>query len=539
LRLDTSPKVTVNRSLALARWQTRVAVPAAVAVAAIIAVPLVVDTGHASLRLTGLRENGIYDGPSLAAMVVTVTATGTKIDRVRAQIDGHRVPTAVHGRTLTLRPGTLRDGTHTLDVNAPGHGLRRGASVRRTFSVDTTPPALAVDAPKSAPSLRSPVTITGKVTGAVRVTAGTKTVSVRADRFTLTLATPPAGLKVVATDIAGNATTDTVTVPVHHPLMRGVHLTGYGWNFKPLRNPVLRLAREHKINTVELDIKEEDGYVNFDTSVQLAHRIHAVRVLYDPRKVINQLHAMNVRVVGRIVCFRDPKLATWAWHHGHHSWDVQSPGGGPYKSANYGGAAFTNWADPAVRKYNIALAVEGAKLGFDDVMFDYVRRPDGPLHTMRFPGATVKAPQGVTDFVKEASAPIRDHGAYLGLAVFGVSATRPKEVGQNIGDMAKWADYVAPMVYPSHWGPGEYGVSNPNAQPYAIVHRSLKDFQKKVAGTTAEVIPWLQDFSLGVTYNVPQVVAQIRAAAADNIESFLLWDAGCVYQAGALTPMPS
>jgi hypothetical protein len=93
------------------------------------------------------------------------------------------------------------------------------------------------------------------------------------------------------------------------------------------------------------------------------------------------------------------------------------------------------------------------------------------------------------------------------------------------------------MVYPSHWGPGEYGVANPNAEPYAIVHRSLKDFQKKVAGTNAEVIPWLQDFSLGVTYNVPQVVAQIRAAAADGIQSFFLWDAGCVYHGGALTPL--
>jgi hypothetical protein len=243
---------------------------------------------------------------------------------------------------------------------------------------------------------------------------------------------------------------------------------------------------------------------------------------------------MGVRVVGRIVCFRDPKLAKWAWTHGHRDWDVQAPGGGPYKSAKYGGAAFTNWANPQVQDYNIALADEAARLGFDDVMYDYVRRPDGPERTMRFPGATVAAPQGVADFVRRSSTPIRSHGAYFGLAVFGVSATRPKEVGQDIGAMARWVDYVAPMVYPSHWGPGEYGVRNPNAQPYAIVNRSLKDFQKKVAGTQAQVMPWLQDFSLGVTYHVAQVKAQISAAAADGIGSFLLWNAGCTYQAGAL-----
>ena len=76
-------------------------------------------------------------------------------------------------------------------------------------------------------------------------------------------------------------------------------------------------------------------------------------------------------------------------------------------------------------------------------------------------------------------------------------SAQAKEVGQNIGDMVRWADYIAPMVYPSHWGPGEYDVRNPNAQPFPIVHRSLKDFQKKVAGTTAEVMPWLKVAATG------------------------------------------
>ncbi|MEU4183980.1 putative glycoside hydrolase, partial [Micrococcus luteus] len=43
-------------------------------------------------------------------------------------------------------------------------------------------------------------------------------------------------------------------------------------------------------------------------------------------------------------------------------------------------------ANPEIRGYNIALAAEAAKLGFDDIMYDYVRRPDGPLGQMRFPG---------------------------------------------------------------------------------------------------------------------------------------------------------
>jgi len=493
--------------------------------------PLAACGGGTSLTVTDLAAGAVIGAQKASSLVVHVRAGSAH--KATATVDGKPAETAISDGVITVTSPPLGAGKHRLSVHAGG------ATATRTFVVDVTPPALHVQAPATAPSLRTPVTVTGTVTDAVRVTAGDRAVPVTGGHFTITLSAPPARLPVVAVDAAGNKTTDVVSIAVRHPEMRGVHLTGYGWNADVLRKPVLALVRQHKINTVELDVKEEDGYVNFDTGVALAHRMHAVRVLYDPKKVVAQLHAMGVRVVGRIVCFRDPKMAGWAWKHGHRDWVVQAPKGGPYNSAKYGGAAFTNWANHDVQAYNIALATEAAKNGFDDVMYDYVRRPDGPLSTMRFPGATVSAPVGVANFVRDTSGPVRDNGAYLGLAVFGVSATRPKEVGQDIGQMAKYVDYVAPMVYPSHWGPGEYHVPNPNAQPYLIVNRSLKDFQKKVTGTNAQVMPWLQDFSLGVTYHVKQVDAQINAAAADGITSFLLWNAGCSYQGKALAVDPA
>jgi hypothetical protein len=507
---------------------SRLTYPLSLLVVTALAAPLTACGSNPTLTISGLAPHALLDADAAGSLVVRVAAHGASTGQIKARIDGRRLVSSPVGGGVEVSPGVLADGGHTLVVQAAG------TTLSRAFTVDRTPPTLTVDPPSSAPSLRSAVTITGEVTGASRVSAGATSVPVTADHFALRLPAPPAALAIVATDLAGNTTTRTVSVSVKHPLMRGVHLTGYGWNDPGLRNPVLALARVHRINTVELDVKEEDGYVDFDTSVALAHRVHGVRVLYDPAKVVKQLHHLGIRVVGRIVCFRDPKLAAWAWSHHHRDWDVQAPNGKPYKSTNYGAAAFTNWASAPVRAYNIALATEAAKLGFDDVMFDYVRRPDGPVRTMRFPGARVSPPTGVAEFVKDASGPVRSNGAYLGLAVFGVSATRPKEVGQDIGAMARYVDYVAPMVYPSHWGPGEYGVANPNAQPYPIVNRSLKDFVKKVAGTTAQVMPWLQDFSLGVTYKVPQVKAQIVAAARDGIGSFLLWNAGCVYQGRAL-----
>ncbi|HZO62846.1 MAG TPA: putative glycoside hydrolase, partial [Gaiellaceae bacterium] len=237
------------------------------------------------------------------------------------------------------------------------------------------------------------------------------------------------------------------------------------------------------------------------------------------------------RVIGRLVCFRDPILASAAWRDGNRNEVVQTPDGRPY--SGYGG--FTNLASPAVRDYQIAIAVAAARAGVDDVLYDYVRRPDGPLSTMVFPGLKGTPEAAIASFLAETRAALKPYRTFLGASVFGVAATRPTEVAQDVPLMAEHLDYVSAMVYPSHWAPGEYGVQNPNAQPYDIVLRSLQDFQKDVRGTGARVVPWLQDFSLGVEYGRAQVDAEIQAAHDAGIDEFLLWDPAVTYTAAALT----
>ena len=92
------------------------------------------------------------------------------------------------------------------------------------------------------------------------------------------------------------------------------------------------------------------------------------------------------------------------------------------------------------------------------------------------------------------------------------------------------------MVYPSHWGRGEYGVANPESSPYDITARSLADFVKLTEGTPTSVIPWLQAFSLKRTYGPAEVQAQIKAAGDNGAPSFLLWDAACRFSPDALPP---
>jgi hypothetical protein len=211
---------------------------------------------------------------------------------------------------------------------------------------------------------------------------------------------------------------------------------------------------------------------------------------------------------------------------------VQTPSGSEY--AGYGG--FTNFANPVVRAYNVAIAVAAARAGVDEILYDYVRRPDGPRSSMRFPGLHGSPSAAIVHFLRQSRLALRPYGTFLGASVFGIAATRPDQVAQDVPEMARQVDYIAPLVYPSHWGAGEYGVANPNAQPFDIVARSLYDFAHDVTGTPARLVPWLQDFSLGVPYGRAQVRAQIAAARREGIDDFLLWDPNVTYTRTALDP---
>jgi hypothetical protein len=397
---------------------------------------------------------------------------------------------------------------------------------------DRTPPHLTLE-PVGRPVVAGkPLEIRGKVKGARRVEVNGRRATLRHGSFTVTFPKVTERVIAVASDQAGNRVTRRMRLRVHHlpATMHAVHVSAYGWSSRTLRRPLIEMIQKGQINTVELDLKDESGVIGYDSKLPMANRIGSDKGIYDLEGVIDRLHRLNVRVTGRLVAFRDPILAASAWRHGHHERVIQTPGGKAY--ADYGG--FTNFADATVRDYNIDIAEEAAKAGIDDVLYDYVRRPDGPINTMRFVGLKGSPERAIAGFVRDTAERLRPYGTRVGASVFGIAATRPKEIAQDIPRIAKVADFISPMLYPSHWAPGEYNVADPNSHPYEIVNRSLKDFLKDVKGTGAKIVPWLQDFSLGVTYGPAQVRAQLDAARNRGIHDWILWDPSVTYDAAAL-----
>jgi hypothetical protein len=310
--------------------------------------------------------------------------------------------------------------------------------------------------------------------------------------------------------------------------VRSVHLTEWAWSESATKDPVVALIKAGKIDNVQMDVKDEDGLVGYDSKVPLAVEAKTVylqggKPRFDIDATVKEIHDLGATLTARIVTFRDPKLGKWSAANGHMDYLIQDTSGNPYSAGNYGTAAFTNFANQDVKDYNIGLAVEAAQHGFDAIMFDYVRKPENSGQV--YPGIGDRtATQGITDFLTEAAPKIRAAGAAAGAAVFGISAFAPTSVAQDVPGMAKALDFISPMIYPSHWHAGEYSVKSPVDQPYDIVKQSMMDFNRMMIGTKCQVVPWLQNFSWPKTYTAGDVAAQIKAVKDTGINSFYLWN---------------
>ena len=310
--------------------------------------------------------------------------------------------------------------------------------------------------------------------------------------------------------------------------IRGVHVT---MALASIDGKLQEYTQMPGLNAIELDVKDENGEVAFHgLAPPLAKRVGAAMRYYDPVKVAKQVHAEGLFLIGRVVCFEDPYLS-----RGRPDLAIQTSGGGIWR--NHAGLGWTNPYDKRVWDYNLRIAQAAAKAGFDEIQFDYVRFPsDGDIESAVFPGKR-NEPMGITiaKFVHYAASRLKPMGVRVSVDVFGLSATRDLGIGQSPRRLSKIVDAIYPMVYPSHYGSGEYGLDSPVSVPGRTVGRSLRDFRRQMRRGKAQLVPWLEDFSFTGTTTLAHVQEQIRAARRWKAGGFLLWNPSGVYTEGALT----
>jgi hypothetical protein len=330
--------------------------------------------------------------------------------------------------------------------------------------------------------------------------------------------------------------------PVGQPpaVVRGLYLNAWVFSSDRFFN-LLRLADTTEINTFVIDVKDDTGYLTYRSSVPTAVAIGAngrIRV-FDVRERLAALQARGIHPVARIVVAKDPLLA-----RRKPAWAIHDMDGGLWRDRQ--GNAWVDAHQDSVWIYAADLATEAVLLGFAEIQFDYLRFPDEPrwlLERAVFPAE--RPGESLRTAVRRNVALMRQRTADLGvpftLDLFGLTTSTEGDlgIGQSWDDLAPLADVVLPMVYPSHYRRGAYGIAHPNASPYATVRRALQDGLRRNTGLARapRIRPYLQAFSIfHVRYTPEEIRAQIRASEELGLTDWILWNARGVYPAGALLP---
>lgn len=307
--------------------------------------------------------------------------------------------------------------------------------------------------------------------------------------------------------------------------------------------------KENGLNAIVIDVKDYSGLVGYDIQDPkvLKYRAKEIRI---PKinALIKRLHDQGIYVIGRITVFQDPALVK-----ARPDLAVKSKATGePWRDRK--GLAWIDATSKEAWAYDANIAKDALTRGFDEINFDYIRFPsDGDLADMKFSDLASQTPKHVAigEFFKYLRAQLGE--AKLSADLFGLSTINTDDlgIGQVIEDAYKYFDFVAPMIYPSHYATGFLGFKNPAAYPYEVVAYSTAHAQKRLleleliaqaeaASTStlkntaepprAKLRPWLQDFNLGATYDAEKVCLQIKALEDTGItEGYMIWNASNIY----------
>jgi hypothetical protein len=308
---------------------------------------------------------------------------------------------------------------------------------------------------------------------------------------------------------------------------------------------LVKLVDDTELNAIVLDVKQD--HIFYDTQVQFFRDIpNMVAPQYDINAYLKMFQDHGIYAIARMVVFKDPMVA-------EARPDLAIPddrGNGLWRDG-----AGTAWVDPTKRELwdaNIALALELAQLGFDEVQYDYIRLPSDDIQHAGFPFDWQDPDQRmepITGMVKASSEVLKPTGVKFALDLFGVTSVLGDDqgIGQDLTELAPYVDYVCPMIYPSHFSLGFFNLDDPNQSPYDTIWSSMDAINAQLPGMERKVRPWLQDFSWGdedipsgpgsyVEYGPDQVRAQIEAAQDKGASGWMLWDASNVYTEDALDP---
>lgn len=339
--------------------------------------------------------------------------------------------------------------------------------------------------------------------------------------------------------VAANTLTDESRIIVLKSFTpKALYLSFFGVGDKKLRASAMSLIKDTELNSLVIDVKGDRGMVAFKSSSSLAAEIGAQKIITirDINSLVSDLHAKGIYAIARIVVFKDDRLA-----RSKPELAIKTADGAIWNDRE--GLA---WSDPfngSVWNYNIDLAVEAARAGFDEIQFDYVRLPDAPgglAYTK--PDTEANRVMAVSGFLSEARTRLTPYNVFLAADIFGYVPWNPDDthIGQKIENLAASLDYISLMLYPSGFQFGIPGYTNPVQHPREVVYLSLEKARHRTGLPSIRFRPWLQAFQDYAFDKIPfqgeQIRMQIDAAEHFGSDGWMLWNPRNVYTMEGLKP---
>ena len=347
--------------------------------------------------------------------------------------------------------------------------------------------------------------------------------------------------------------------------VKGIYLSAYMAGSSQAMEKVLGQLKDTELNAVVIDVKDDEGHVTFQMDSPIVQEVGScVNYIPDIGSLLVALKEQGVYCIARIPAFRDPFLA-----NARPEWCLKKADGSIYRDRN--NLAWVNPYKKEVWEYLLEIAEEAGRAGFDEIQFDYIRFcTEKGMDQVVFQEEDTKGKSRqeiILEFTDFAYGRLKDKGLFVSADVFGAvihSSQDGQAVGQDYREMAKRLDYICPMVYPSHYGNGNFGIPCPDTQPYETVYHALLDSVKVLSspagssqgeeaakgegqelmdpdGIRGTVRPWLQDFTASylpryIPYGPTQVREQIQAVYDAGYEEWILWSAAGNYHYGGLLP---
>ena len=301
----------------------------------------------------------------------------------------------------------------------------------------------------------------------------------------------------------------------------------------------LAICESTEINSLVIDVKNDDGLVAWNSEIAIVNNIKSnwSAPLRHYERLMDYLDENEIYTIARVVAFKDPYFAEIKNEHA-----IQLKEGGVYKDNS--GKMWVNPFDEYVWKYLVAISKEAALRGFDEIQYDYVRFPSRAAYynpITEFPDRNGRdKDEGIEEFLKYANLELKPYSVNVSADVFGVITRswddKPEDIGQTWRKMANEVEYICPMIYPSHYGPGIYGYNVPDQQPYGVVRFALMEsIERNAAQKKPGIIrPWFQGFTApwikgNINYDATTISNQMVASMELGIDEYIIWNASNNY----------